>query len=94
LRVKVRLFALFKELAGSGKVELEFDNDQITITDVIKALGERVNKRLEELILSKYKQYSSLLILVNGKNIRLLKGLETSIKDGDEIAIFPPGAGG
>ncbi len=34
------------------------------------------------------------IILVNGKNIQHLDGLETAVSDGDEIALFPPGGGG
>jgi len=33
-------------------------------------------------------------ILVNGKDIRDLKGLMTELRDGDCISIFPPVAGG
>ncbi|MHA1615909.1 MAG: ubiquitin-like small modifier protein 1 [Candidatus Njordarchaeales archaeon] len=94
MKIKIKLFALFRELAGRKEVELDFNDDSVTVRDVIKALGDRVNKELAELIMEKYQQLSSLLILVNGRNIRLLKGLETTLKDGDEVAIFPPGAGG
>ena len=33
-------------------------------------------------------------ILVNGVNIRLLKGMETSLKGGDQVSIFTLVAGG
>ena len=33
-------------------------------------------------------------ILVNGRNINLLKGLETPLQEGDELAILPAVAGG
>ncbi|MGC9104615.1 MAG: MoaD/ThiS family protein [Candidatus Methanodesulfokora sp.] len=33
-------------------------------------------------------------ILLNGRNIRTLSGLETSVLDGDVIDIFPPAGGG
>jgi molybdopterin converting factor small subunit len=34
------------------------------------------------------------IILVNGHNIMLLEGLETRVRDGDVIDIFPQAAGG
>jgi molybdopterin converting factor small subunit len=34
------------------------------------------------------------IILVNGHNIMLLEGLETMVRDGDVIDIFPQAAGG
>jgi len=33
-------------------------------------------------------------IYVNGEDIRFLSGLETSLKDGDEVSIVPAVAGG
>ena len=34
------------------------------------------------------------LILVNGKEINVLKGLETELKDGDEVTLIPVSHGG
>jgi sulfur-carrier protein len=33
-------------------------------------------------------------ILQNGRNIHFLAGLDTTLEDGDIIALFPPAAGG
>ena len=35
-----------------------------------------------------------LAILVNGRNINLLNGVETALHDGDEVIVLPPTAGG
>lgn len=35
-----------------------------------------------------------LLVIVNGRNIHHLQGLDTPLADGDEIAIMPPVMGG
>ena len=34
------------------------------------------------------------IILINGKNILDANGLEARVRDGDTIALFPPGGGG
>ena len=34
------------------------------------------------------------IILLNRRNILHLQGLETPLRDGDVLALFPPGAGG
>jgi len=35
-----------------------------------------------------------LAVLVNGRNIELLDGVETVLRDGDEVILLPPTAGG
>ena len=35
-----------------------------------------------------------LVILVNGRNIDTLDGLDTQLKDGDSVTLLPPFAGG
>ena len=37
---------------------------------------------------------SNAIVLVNGRNVHHLQGLDTAVKDSDEIALFPPGGGG
>ena len=34
------------------------------------------------------------MILVNGRNVLNLQGIQTIVKDGSNVAIFPPAAGG
>lgn len=40
------------------------------------------------------KEIRDLIVLKNGRNIRVLEGLETILEDKAVIALFPPGAGG
>ncbi len=37
---------------------------------------------------------TGVIILLNGKNVHHLAGLETEVRPGDTLVIFPPGAGG
>ena len=88
MKVKFKLFASLKK--GSGVVEVEFE-------------GKKLREALEEL----FKIYPELKVVVeggkikefykifvNGRDVEYLKGLETELRDGDEVAIFPPIAGG
>ncbi len=34
------------------------------------------------------------IFLVNGRDVRFLGGLDMVLRDGDEVSIFPPVAGG
>lgn len=53
----------------------------------LPALKQSLDLRLEEL-------QSNLLILVNGREISVLNGIETMVKDGDEIVFVPVVHGG
>ncbi|MCR8433343.1 MAG: MoaD family protein [Candidatus Korarchaeota archaeon] len=95
MRVRVRFFGILREFVGSKEVDLKLNlSDPITVRDVINALQGALGKNVSEKLVSLWNEYSSLLILVNGINIRFSKGLDTLVNDGDEISIFPPGGGG
>ena len=94
MKVKVRFFAELREIVGIKEKILEVTNSP-TIYNVLNLLVNIYGKTFEEKIFDEKGGLSeNYIILLNGKNIRLLKGLDTTLQDGDEIAIFPPVAGG
>ena len=88
-------FTLQKAMQGQGFVEVE--KDTASVRDVLVDLCDRFGKDLKELIqpLDGEEPVSHLIVLVNGRNTLTLPGrLETPLKDGDEVALFPPMMGG
>lgn len=71
---------------GWRKKELILDREGITFREVLSMI-----KDLENAIIDNIDNY---IILINGINIRLLKGIETEISNDTVIDIFPPAAGG
>jgi sulfur-carrier protein len=63
------------------------------IRDCIDHLDERFSGIKSRLIDQKG-NISNVLIFLNGDNLRILDGLETKVKEGDEISIIPLAAGG
>ncbi|ESP62947.1 MoaD and/or ThiS family [Smithella sp. ME-1] len=65
-----------------------------TIRECIDALDSKIpgfkNKVLDE----KGEINKSFMIFLDGQNLRILDGLATSVKDGDEVNIIPFAAGG
>jgi molybdopterin synthase sulfur carrier subunit len=91
LKLKVRAFGVLMETLGREKtIELE---DGSKLKDLINILNVKTNisKGYQE----KYDREKQILyILVNGRNIRTIDGVETILKEGDTVTFFPPFAGG
>lgn len=96
MKVKVKFFGSLREFAKRKEIVLDIERHKslVVIRDIVENLSEAINKELPQKIFDLWMRNSSLLILLNGINIRHLKEFDTPVKDGDEVAIFPPGAGG
>jgi sulfur-carrier protein len=89
--IKVKLFANFREAAGKKDVELEFKGK--TVKDAIDTLVSKY-PALEPLMLKDGEIKPYVNIILNGKNAVDDGYLKLKVKDGDELAIFPPVSGG
>lgn len=94
MKITVHFYSIFREMAGGKSFMVEVP-DNATVKDLIEAIKEQVNEEVYEKI---YKfmegRGPKTLIMVNGRNIKFLNGLDTKISEKDKIDIFPPGAGG
>jgi molybdopterin converting factor small subunit len=76
---------LAKKLGWSRK-EISIDKEKILLRDILSVFTD-----LRDIVVGNIDNY---IVLVNGVNIKLLKGLETEIVGDTTIDIFPPAAGG
>ncbi|MEM4577109.1 MAG: ubiquitin-like small modifier protein 1 [Candidatus Nezhaarchaeales archaeon] len=93
MKVKVKFFAFIREVAGVNEVEVEI-KEGMTIMDLIKKLSERLPQKFRDFVFEGHEISKNIIILVNGKGISELYGLETKLKSGDEVALLPPVSGG
>ena len=67
----------------------------ITIGELLTRLTEKYGEKFREYLYDERGTVQSFLsILVNGKSIYVLQGLDTELKEGDSVAILPPVGGG
>ncbi len=86
-RVKVKLFANFREAAGVKEIEIQSSN----VGKLLDSLVEKYPK-LKDLFYEEGKLRDYVNIMVNGRNIR--GDTRYKLKEGDVVAIFPPVSGG
>jgi len=81
IRVRVLLFAVYRDLAGTAEVDVEvpFEATARTAVDRLRALNDRFARLPAEPAVAVNLEYT---------------GLDASLNDGDELALLPPVAGG
>jgi molybdopterin synthase sulfur carrier subunit len=85
VRVKVLYFAKLRETFGIDSEELELPGDHVYAAAIIDLLRKRGDPWASQLGLD-----AGYRMAVN----QTLAGLVTPVRDGDEVAIFPPVTGG
>jgi len=87
--VAVRFIGALRSTAGKGKLTIKV-RDTVPLRELIKKLIEELPKLKRTLIDPELEDpRPNTLILVNGKEIGVLNGLETMLKDGDEVVFVP-----
>ena len=92
-QVVVRTIGPFTETLGFHQLTLALKGK--TVHDLLQQLCEERGKGFCNTIFDEegnIRRYIKLL--VNGRGLHVLQGLNTPLADGDVIAIFPPVAGG
>lgn len=93
LVITVKFFANFREAVGQERVEVAAVGDVAALLDeLVRRFGEKITEQLYGPGSKKLRE--TVNVLVNGHGINLLSGLDTKLKDGDVVAIFPPVSGG
>ncbi len=85
-------FADIRDLARCN--EEEWKGETYTLRSLLKELAVRHGPAFERRILETGKISGSIILLVNGRNVEHLHGLETPLSADDVVAIFPMVAGG
>ena len=93
MAVTVRFVGSLRHFSGAGEVELGCGDVSVAelVTELVKEVPgmERslVDRQLDD-------PRPNALILVNGREIGVLDGLETRVRDGDEVVFVPVVHGG
>jgi sulfur-carrier protein len=92
MTVKIRFFARFRELLGNDIIT---DVEAGTMfTPLVAAIAQK-NPEGYSAIFDENGAFREFVILMkNGKRVDIADAVQTPVENGDEIAVFPPVAGG
>jgi MoaD family protein len=91
ISVKVKFFAYFREIFGLKERDLVFFRS-VTLRQLLNALCDTPAQRAEVFASDQLKPH--LVVMVNGASPPAATGLDSKIKDGDVVSIFPLMGGG
>jgi len=83
MKITIRYRAHLAELTKTASESIDASN----ITDVLKHIKKQFGGEAE-------KTAKTMLIVVNGQSIQMLKAYKTVLKDGDEVGFLPICGGG
>jgi molybdopterin converting factor small subunit len=93
MEIHLRLFGLGKQAAGRTERTMHLGRGD-TVGALMQALctveGSYLSARLKEFPFTE----DRFLILVNGRSVHILQGLDTRLMDGDRVTIMPKAFGG
>ncbi|WP_297522101.1 ubiquitin-like small modifier protein 1 [Thermococcus sp.] len=93
--MKVRFYATFREIIGRKEIEV---SGVTTVGELLDYLAEHYTPEIKKQLLETPRVGPDKpidgMILVNGHNVLHLRGLETELKEDDDVRIFPPAGGG
>jgi molybdopterin synthase sulfur carrier subunit len=92
MKIKVRAFASFREILGK-EIEMELKEGS-TVRDLQEVLASSSPKLKEAAFDDSGNLLDYVLLMINRKRIDPSNLERAVLKDGDEVAIFPPVAGG
>jgi MoaD family protein len=94
VEITIRFLSLLTDITETDELILTI-NENLTIENLLELLRIKFGAKFEELIFKSSQNLSKYVIItINGKDIRLLDGLETQIQNEDEINFIPAIAGG
>lgn len=92
MKITVQVFGSLTQFLGRGQV-IVLDEDA-TVKSLSKILFSNLKQFENSFSEARERGGGELLILVNGRNIDTLDGLDTKLREGDVVSLIPPFAGG
>lgn len=90
----MKFIGALRHVSGAGELALNC-KDNVSIRELMREISKEVPALTRSLIDQQLEEPTpNVLILVNGREISVLNGLETALQNGDEVVFVPVVHGG
>jgi MoaD family protein len=94
MAVSVKFVGSFRGISGTDGLRLKYERS-VSLRTLVKKIVERLPKLKSSLVDPESGEpRRTMLVLVNGREISVLNGLETRVNDEDEVVFVPVVHGG
>lgn len=93
MRIILRTFADYREITGTKEMLIDLKEGQ-TMGGLFTLLTCKYPPLGRQMFQDSGGLKAFVIVLVNGRNIEFLHGMDTRLEEGDVVALFPPVAGG
>ena len=91
--MQVRLYATLRQIVGTKIVEVPVQTEK-TVGDLLRSLVQQYPKLDESIWYPNGSLAGHVAVILNGRDIRHLEGVDTPLTDDDILDVFPPVGGG
>ncbi len=93
--VRWKLFATLAEATDESELSVELTETEPTVSDALTALVERYPALRSQVFEEENELHPHIKLFYEGEDVfTAAAGWETTVSDGDELALFPPVTGG
>ena len=93
INVNVKFFGVLRSYAKRVNSRISLDEPANVETLIVKL--SRLSRKFKELLVTETKELNSnVIVIVNGKEIGVLNGIQTNLHNGDNIILIPVVHGG
>jgi molybdopterin converting factor small subunit len=95
ISVEVTFLGVFQQLSGKKRFQMKLE-EPATVRNLVMNLTETFSSKFKQALVDSQLDdpRPNALILVGGKDVSVLQGLETEVKDAEEIVLLPVVHGG
>ncbi|MCP4196392.1 MAG: MoaD/ThiS family protein [Proteobacteria bacterium] len=94
--VKVKFFTLLRLYLEREDIDIDIGANEVDVKTLLHKVNDALGNDiiLDKLLESNGKMKTGTIVLVNGGDVMDTDKLDSVVKDGDSISLFPPGGGG